>query len=227
MAQSLSAFLYFMKKIDLIGVSFGRLTILNQYFDKNGKFLECACSCGNYVIVRDSNRKSGSTNSCGCLRMGEGNPMFKHGHKSNGVGSPEYYSWESMKSRCYYPSHKSYKDYGGKGVTVCDRWLNSFELFLKDMSTRPSMSHTLDRYPIINGNYEPTNCRWATKKQQAEGRSSTRWEYDNGVKMTQSDWARYFSIHVTTLREHLKTKKISDIREYYIKKGKFTEAIKF
>lgn len=89
------------------------------------------------------------------------------------VSTPEYRSWSSMKNRCCCKTSRVYKSYGAKGVTVCDRWKNSFAAFLEDMGPRPTLDHSLDRYPDNNGNHEPGNCRWATPTEQSRNRRNT------------------------------------------------------
>lgn len=152
-------------KLDIVGQVFGRLTI-TEFVGTNshGTIWTCMCICGNEIIASGKQLKIGNTKSCGCLKI-EGiiSRSLKHGHQRVSNKSAEYRAWRHMKSRCYNPNVERYENYGGKGVTVCDRWLNSFENFYADMGSRPSPLHLLDRYPDVNGNYEPSNCRWATR----------------------------------------------------------------
>jgi hypothetical protein len=131
------------------------------------KFL-CKCECGNIKNITLSNLKTSI--SCGCKK----NKFLKH----NMVNTPEYRSWRAMKSRCLNSNHVAYKNYGGRGITIYNEWINSFESFIKDMGKRPTIKHTLDRINN-NGNYEPSNCRWSTPKQQAKNRRKK--EVSNGM----------------------------------------------
>lgn len=130
----------------------------------------CLCSCGNLNIVSGTALSSNKTKSCGCLRK-EKNRMHHllHGHTKNNYGSSsrEYNSWHTMKSRCLNTKNPDYHHYGGRGITICSRWMN-FENFLEDMGEKPP-DLTLDRIDN-NGHYEPGNCRWATKSQQMKNR---------------------------------------------------------
>jgi hypothetical protein len=109
-----------------------------------------------------------------------------------------------MKARCYRPTKKHFAKYGGRGVTVCDRWRDSFEMFLADMGQRPSAKHSLDRKDV-NGNYEPSNCRWATKIEQANNTSRNKFIEFNGKTMTVSQWASSMGCAEQTLANRLKS----------------------
>lgn len=149
------------KIIDITGQVFGKLTVLEKrgQNERSESLWLCKCECGKEVIIRGRGLRSGNANTCGyCLRC-------KRNYKHGGYKTLAYKSWTSMKYRCYEPTNNRYKDYGGRGIQVCDRWLNSFENFLADMGERPSTDYSLDRIDV-NGNYEPSNCRWITKMAQ-------------------------------------------------------------
>lgn len=160
---------------DLTGKTFGRLTVLHYCGSrKDGKssasIWACLCECGKTVPVIGYCVSRGETRSCGCLQV----DMVKaaavtHGEGSVKARSPEYVTWSCMKTRCYNENADQFPLYGGRGIKVCERWLNSFESFLEDMGRRPSKAHTIDR-KNSDGDYEPGNCRWATPTQQANNR---------------------------------------------------------
>ncbi len=113
--------------------------------------------------------------------------------------SPEYRAWTAMKTRCYNPNFPKYQGYGRRGITVCERWRNSFEVFLDDMGFRPTPQHSVDRYPDNDGNYEPGNCRWATRSEQASNRSTNRPITAGGRTMLLKEWAAETGIGETTI----------------------------
>jgi hypothetical protein len=175
--------------MDLTGKVFGRLTVIVKSSEKRGlnALWVCVCSCGKQTLVTTSNLNSGNSASCGCFRKEKVSEACRtHGMRD----SSEYSIWTGMIQRCQNEKATSYSTYGGRGISVCDRWMISFENFYADMGPRPSPNHTLDRYPDMNGNYEPNNCRWATIEEQSSNRrDNVFYDYD-GERLTVSQIAR-------------------------------------
>lgn len=163
------------RKRSLIGQRFGRGTVIRKagHNSSNNITWLVRCDCGNEYITAGSSLRTGNTKSCGCrlveARVKNGKLKRKHGHTRNPERTSTYISWMSMRARCYNRKHEMWKRYGGRGIAVCERWLgeHGFENFLADMGPRP-VGTTIDRFPNRKGNYEPTNCRWATPEQQRE-----------------------------------------------------------
>lgn len=173
-----------MKFQDLTGHVFGRLTVIRRDGDVKPTRWICVCECGKEYASTAGHLKSGNIKSCGCLRASSG------GHSNGGTDknpSREYHSWRSMKDRCYRPDNKKYKYYGGKGVTVCDEWNESFAKFHEDMGDRPP-GMSIDRIDSL-GNYNKANCKWSTRAEQARNTSSNRMIEFRGRTQCLMDWA--------------------------------------
>lgn len=152
----------------------------------------CRCTCGRTRDIRRSDLVKGQQ-SCGlCVNPGA-DVTRKHGEASTGHETPEYRSWCAMKRRCGSTREKDYHNYGGRGITVCERWLKSFEAFKSDMGERPTPRHTLER-DDNDGPYSPQNCRWATPKDQARNRRTNRRLTYAGETLTVADWARRLGV---------------------------------
>lgn len=151
---------------DLLGRRFGRLLVWQRAGTKNNQAIWlCKCDCGKEKLI-SSAKLSGGTRSCGCLMLEMAAKSMRTHGQSN---TPEYNTWMAMKNRCLYPTSQSYVRYGGRGITVCKRWLQSFPAFLSDMGRKPSPKHSIDRIDNDLG-YMPSNCRWATPSQQSLNR---------------------------------------------------------
>jgi hypothetical protein len=161
-----------MKKIIKSGDRYGRLTILQEvepsyYSNKPYRNFSCLCDCGNKKIVKLDSLNRKYTTSCGCYNKEK---VIETNTTHGLTKTPEYRTWHNMKQRCYNPNSKRYSDWGGRGIKVCDEWINSFETFLKDMGKRPD-GCSIDRIDN-DGNYESSNCRWITSKEQSYNRRS-------------------------------------------------------
>jgi hypothetical protein len=159
---------------------------------------ECKCDCGNVITTKRSNLVNGYTKSCGCLakkRLIERN--YKHGLTE----TSEYKTWQNMIARCTNSNSKDFNHYGGRGITVCKDWLENFENFYFDMGKKPK-GHTIDRINV-NGNYEPSNCRWATMNTQAKNRRNSKIIEFQGVTKCLVDWAECLGINYSTLHSRI------------------------
>ncbi len=175
-----------------IGTRFGRLVIADYVGlqgDSNKHAYQCLCDCGVEIVARRNNLLGGGTQSCGCFKSDRTKEAKTiHGR---GVDDPTYLSWSAMRARCTNEKSTHYHRYGGRGISVCERW-DSFINFLEDMGERPSET-TLDR--INNdGNYSKDNCRWATNYEQSRNKSQNRIIEIDGEKMILTDWAERFGI---------------------------------
>jgi len=145
----------------------------------------CACDCGNTCSVRSKALRNGVTRSCGCLHK----ELLSRSRKTHGMSETKLCQvWSGIKKRCINPRQKAYADYGGRGIRVCDRWIDSFDNFLLDMGLPPGDKHTIDRIDN-DGDYEPSNCRWATRSEQARNKRNSIRITLYGKTLSISDWA--------------------------------------
>lgn len=205
---------------DLSGNRYGRLVVLNR--DLNAQkwktYFICLCDCGKTKSIRCDHLRTGKIQSCGCF-MSECTSKRNSTHNESGK-TAEYIAWRAMIQRLNSSSYHAKNRYAEKGVTICERWRNSFECFLEDMGRKPTKNHSLDRFPNMNGDYEPANCRWATSEEQQNNRGNNVFYEYNGNRLTISQWAKKFGVNTSTLHEHLKSKSIKKVAEYYkLKRG--------
>lgn len=170
---------------DIRGHRSGRLLVIDYIGQRRWA---CRCDCGTLCVVRTGDFHQGSSRSCGCLaRELAAKRLRTHGASS----TPEWLAWKTMLERCNRPSHPAYSNYGGRGITVCQRWQDSFEHFLEDMGKRPGSRYTLDRISNSQG-YCKENCRWATYETQCNNKRTNRRIQIDGETKTVAEWSRHF-----------------------------------
>jgi hypothetical protein len=188
------------KPSDWIGRTFDYITVLGPApFTGKPGFVHCECQCGKQWLVLGAKLKNGNTTSCGCKRT-ERVVAMNSSHRMS--RSPEYKSWAEMRQRCLNPKNPRFHHYGGRGISVCPRWLESFGNFFADMGLKPSSAHTLDRIDV-NGNYDPSNCRWATWKQQQNNRRDTVLVEHRGEIRSVTEWSEATGIAKTSLSRYV------------------------
>ncbi len=173
------------------GDRFGRLIIikeLDRWVYPSGQLhrnFQCLCDCGIGCTALAGDLRSGHKKSCGCLSV---ETVIKRSSVHSKYGTTEYYSWCGMKQRCLNPKNPAYKNYGGRGITICDRWL-MFQPFFDDMGHKPSVGYSIERLDN-NGNYELSNCKWATAQEQASNSRKCKYITYNGITDTHAGWDR-------------------------------------
>jgi len=190
--------------LEFTGEKYGRWKTSDTQIRKGRKYyLACKCDCGVIRLVAKASLKNGKSQSCGCLHKeklkesykGKNNPQYKHGNSCKNSWSKEYRAWVDMKTRCNNKNCRAYDLYGGRGINVCEEWINDFEKFLVDMKVAPSKKHRVDP----DGNYEKENCRWATRKEQMRNIRNNCLLSLNGKTKTAIEWSETLNIKVKTI----------------------------
>jgi hypothetical protein len=186
--------------INLVGQVFGRLTVIRLAYKKNKEWCwDCKCICGKEVTIIGKSLRGGATKSCGCLHDEVRRSNKKHGFSDTRLENTR----GDMLKRCYAPKNKSYPNYGGRGITVCDEWRDDPKSFY-DWANSNGYEDTLFIERIDNdGNYCPENCRWATREEQANNKRNSKWLTYNGETKTQAQWAHTLDIDPRVLHDRL------------------------
>jgi len=190
-------------KTDIIGKRFWNLTVISfSHVVKTHSHFLCLCDCGIQKTIARNHLIDGNIKSCGCMRIERlSKARTIHGHAIPGKISREFISWSSMRRRCYSETDPGYRNYGARGITVCEQWRNDFSQFYKDMGPRPK-GHSLDRIDNNKG-YSPENCRWATGKVQGNNTRTNRPLTYNGKTQTVTQWANQLGMDPPTLFRRL------------------------
>lgn len=190
-----------MKPIDMTGATLSGVNVIAKAGSHKGKVVwQCLCTCGALFEAVGTALRSGKTKGCKpCSKARVIEAITKHGL----VGSREYHSYNAMKSRCLNPSDKRYPRYGGRGISICDRWLESFSNFIADMGMQPSAEHSIERIDCDKW-YEPANCVWATRFEQANNRSNNTRIEIGGRTQTLTQWSRESGVNRTVILRRMK-----------------------
>lgn len=186
------------QRLELQGQRFYKLRVVSfAFMRKQTTYWNCLCSCGNEIIVSGPHLTSGHTQSCSCFSKEK---LLKRLTTHGKNRTPIYIVWCSMIQRCTNPKNPHYKDYGGRGITICQRWFE-FENFYKDMGDRPK-EKTLDR-KNNNGNYTPKNCKWSTQKEQSNNQRTNRLITFKNKTLTLSQWADRLNIKAKVIGDRI------------------------
>lgn len=190
---------------DLTGQKFGLLTVIGiKDTDTKKTYWVCQCDCGNMKEVRSDSLLCGAIKSCGCLKRKQDKINLTRNHRHKMSGTRIYQAWQGMKARCYNPHEPRYDRWGGRGITVCDEWKNSFEAFYEwAMANGYQDNLTIDRIDN-DGNYEPNNCRWATQREQSRNRCSNINIRIGNSTRTLVEWCEIFCVDYKSVNQRYK-----------------------
>lgn len=186
------------KILDISGHIYQGIKVISFNRLQGGKsYWNLICHCGNSFEGRSNNLRTGHLKSCGCIKIPLTIARFrKHGESHS---TKEYRAWCSIRKRCFNKNEPLYYTYGGRGITVCDRWLNSYDAFLSDVGRAPSINHSIDRINV-NGNYEPGNVRWATTQEQSVNKTKTVYIIHDGIQIPLKTFCDKYSLNVSRIR---------------------------
>lgn len=190
-----------MKSKDLTSQRFGKLLVVKKAYCKNQKvYWQCICDCGNTTFVTTSNLRCNRIKSCGCLKVEQ---LIDRSSTHNKRYTKLYEVWKTIKQRCLNPKNKSYHNYGGRGIVVCKEWLNDYSSFYNwSMENGYKEGLTIDRINN-NGNYEPSNCRWATRVVQCNNTRLNKYITINNETKSLADWCRHYNISYSLVRQRI------------------------
>lgn len=189
-----------MRRIEgMIGRRFGKLTVVREVEQDrhHQRRFQCDCECGKSIVAAGKSLRQGKPKSCGCVKV----VRVKHGCARSTGQTKLYRAWMNMRDRCSNPACKKWLYYGGRGIAVCERW-QEFANFAADMGEPPTPAHSIDRIDA-NGNYEPTNCRWATQSEQMQNMRRNRLLTAFGKTQCMSAWSRELGITISSIKKRL------------------------
>ncbi len=189
--------------INIVGNRYGRLVVMGRAPNKGRSTAwNCLCDCGNTAIVASQDLRKGHTKSCGCLHRESFQIVGRSNKKHGEANSRLYKTWSAMKVRCNDKNSPSFKDYGGRGIRVCDEWKEFTPFYMWAIRNGYSDELTLDRIDV-NGDYEPSNCRWTTQMEQSNNKRNNHFVSIGGVTHTIAEWSRISGISKVTIRSRL------------------------
>jgi hypothetical protein len=198
------------KKVELVGRIFGSWYVRALAVGEERRSWVCVCTCGSEAVVSTSHLTGGNSTQCRTCSVST------HGASRKGANQRTYFVWRGMRNRCMSPSNKAFDRYGARGITVCKRWLDSFEAFIEDMGPKPK-GRSLDRIDN-NGPYCKENCRWATSSEQSENTSRTIWITFNGERRTMTGWSQYLQVPRSSLNSRVRKYGAYAALDFYLRR---------